>query len=65
LDYVCEEYNKSFHSTIGAVPWNVFRGYDGNQQMIEDIQYDVYNIGDYVVRRAKPEKDALTLVYSI
>jgi DNA-binding cell septation regulator SpoVG len=65
LDYVCEEYNKSFHSTIGAVTWNVFHGYDGNQQMIEDIQYDVYNIGDYVVRRAKPGKDALTLVYSI
>jgi hypothetical protein len=60
LESVTELNNKSFHSTIQAVPWNVFHGYDSNhQQQDKDIVYESFQIGDYVLRRVKPIKGAI------
>jgi hypothetical protein len=61
LDEVTKEYKRKFHSRIQAILYNVFYELDSNQAITRDISYEKFDVGDFVIIRAKPERSSIPL----
>ena len=65
LDDIVYNYNHSYHRTIKATPYDVWRGKDTNKQSIKFVDYD-FKVGDKVriklVKKVFTKGDAVKFI---